>query len=170
MAPRIALVAAVAENGVIGANGGLPWRVKSDMRKFRAVTMGKPLVMGRKTFESIGRVLDGRDVIVLTRQSGINRPGVFVAADLREALALAETRAAERGADEICVVGGGEVYAEALPLAERLYVTHVEIRPDGDTRFPEIAPQDWAEVLREPLPASEGDTAAAVHVVYEKHR
>lgn len=166
----IALIAAVAENGVIGVDGGLPWRVKSDMRKFRALTMGKPLVMGRKTFESIGRVLDGRDVIVVTRQTDFVPAGVLVAASLRQALALAEKCAAQRGAEEICVVGGGEIYLEALPLAERLYLTHVETRPAGDTRFPAIAPEIWAEISREPLAASEGDTAAAVHVVYGKRR
>ncbi len=166
----IVLVAAVAENGVIGANGGLPWRVKSDMRKFRAVTMGKPLVMGRKTFELIGRALDGRDVIVVTRQPDFAAEGVFVAANLKEALALAEARAAARGADEICVVGGGEIYAEALPLAERLYVTHVAAKPDGDTRFPKIVAREWVEVSREPLPASDGDTAAATHAIYQKRR
>ncbi len=167
---RIALVAAVAENGVIGANGGLPWRVKADMRKFRAITMGKPVVMGRKTFESIGRVLDGRDVIVVTRQPEFGGPGIFVAANLKEALALGEARAAARGADEICVVGGGEVYREALPLAETLLITQVAAKPAGDTCFPEIESEDWMEISREPLPASEGDTAAAVHVIYRRRR
>ncbi len=170
MAIPISLVAAVAENGVIGADGGLPWRVKSDMRKFRAITMGKPLVMGRKTFESIGRVLDGRDVIVVTRQPDFERPGIFVASGLKQALALANARAAERGVDEICVVGGGEVYAEALPLAARLYLTQVAASPTGDTRFPRIAEEDWEEISREPLPAAEGDTASAVHVIYQKRR
>ena len=164
----IAIVAAVAENGVIGVDGGLPWRVRADMRKFRAITMGKPLVMGRKTFESIGRVLDGRDVIVVTRRKGFALEGVLVASSLDTALALAEECAAKRGADEICIGGGGEIYAEALPRADRLYITHVMVEPVGDTRFPEIAPADWAEVSREALPASEGDTAAAIHVVYEK--
>ncbi len=164
----IVLVAAVADNGVIGAKGGLPWRVKADMRKFRAVTMGKPLVMGRKTFELIGRVLDGRDVIVVTRQPDFAAEGVLVAASLKEALELAEECAARRNAEEICIGGGGEIYAEAMPLATRLCVTHVAASPAGDTRFPEIAPEDWVEVSREPLPASEGDTATAVHVVYRR--
>ncbi len=106
----IVLVAAVAENGVIGVDGGLPWRVRADMRKFRALTMGKPLVMGRKTFESIGRVLDGRDIIVVTRRPDFAAEGVLVAGSLAEALAIAEARAAARGADEICVGGGGEIY------------------------------------------------------------
>jgi dihydrofolate reductase len=164
------LVAAVAENGVIGANGGLPWRVRADMRKFRAITMGKPLVMGRKTFESIGRVLDGRDLIVVTRRPDFAAEGVFVTASMKEALALAEECAAKRNAEEICVGGGGEIYAESMPLAARLCVTHVAASPAGDTRFPAIAPKDWVEVSREPLPASDGDTATAVHVVYRRRR
>jgi dihydrofolate reductase len=166
----IVLVAAVAENGVIGVDGGLPWRVKADMRKFRALTMGKPLVMGRKTFESIGRVLDGRDIVVVTRRPDFATEGVLVAGSLAEAVAIAEARAAARGADEICVAGGGEIYREAAPLADRLYVTHVAAKPEGDTHFPTISPEEWVEVSREPLPASEGDTAAAVHVVYRKRR
>ena len=110
MSVPIAIVAAVAKNGVIGVDGGLPWRMKADMKKFRAITMGKPLVMGRKTFESISRVLDGRDVIVVTRQTDFAPAGVFVAASLEAALTLAEKRAAARGADEICIGGGGEIY------------------------------------------------------------
>lgn len=140
------------------------------MRKFRALTMGKPLVMGRKTFQSIGRVLDGRDLIVVTRQPDFSAEGVLVAADLQAALTLAEECAAKRNADEICVVGGGEVYAEALPLAGRLYVTRIAASPAGDTHFPKIMSEDWEEVSREPLPQSEGDTATAVHVVYRKRR
>jgi len=166
----IVIVAAVAGNGVIGVDNGLPWRVRADMRKFRAITMGKPLVMGRKTFESIGRALDGRDTIVVSRQPGFRPESVSVAPSLEAALAEAEDCAAARGATEICVVGGGEIYAAALPFASRLCVTHVAARPQGDTLFPEIAPAEWSEVSREPLPASEGDTAAAVHVVYERRR
>jgi dihydrofolate reductase len=170
MSVPIALIAAVAENGVIGVGGGLPWRLKADLKKFRSITMGKPVVMGRKTFDSIGRTLDGRDVIVVTRQKGFAPPGVLVAASLKEAISVAEARAKERGADEIMIGGGGEVYAEALPLAERLYVTHVAVRPLGDTRFPDIELGTWAEVSREALAGSEGDTAAGVHVVYRRRR
>jgi dihydrofolate reductase len=170
MSAAIALVVAVAENGVIGARGGLPWRVKADMKRFRAITMGKPLVMGRKTFESIGRVLDGRDNIVITRRSDFAVEGVLTAASLEAALAVAEERAAARGADEICVIGGGEIFRKTLPLADRLYVTHVAAAPQGDTLFPDIAPADWVEVSRQTLPVSEGDTAAAVHAVYDRRR
>src|SRR5687767_5068116 len=122
-APAIVIVVAVAENGVIGAAGGLPWRVRADLRRFRAVTMGKPLVMGRKTFESIGRVLDGRDNIFVTRRTDFAPAGVIVAGSVEEALAIAADRAAARGVGEICVGGGGGVFAATLPLAQRLHVT-----------------------------------------------
>lgn len=168
MSAGIVLVAAVADNRVIGAKGGLPWKIKADLRKFRSTTMGKPLVMGRKTYESIGRVLDGRDVIVVTRQSDFAPSGAFTVASLEEALKLAEARAVARGADEIFVVGGGEIYAAAMPLADRLHVTHVAARPEGDTLFPEISPAEWTVVSREPLPQTEGDTATAEHVIYAR--
>jgi dihydrofolate reductase len=166
----IVLIVAIGENGVIGAEGGLPWRVRADLRKFRAITMGKPLVMGRKTFESIGRALDGRDSIVVSRQPEYRPEGAIVAPSLEAALAIADECATARGASEICVVGGGEIYAAAFPLASRLHVTHVAASPEGDTVFPKISSDEWAEVRREKLPPSEGDTASAAHVVYERRR
>ena len=170
MSVPIAIIAAVAKNGVIGMEGSLPWRIKADMRHFRKLTMGKPVIMGRKTFESLGRVLDGRDVVVVTRQADFSAPGAFVSESLEAALMLAQKLAAGRGAAEIFVGGGGEIYREALPLAERLYLTEVAAEPSGDTLFPEISSADWAEASREPLPPSEGDTAAAAHVVYARRR
>jgi dihydrofolate reductase len=170
MSARIAIIAAVADNRVIGVGGNLPWRIKADLKKFRAITMGKPLVMGRRTFDSIGRVLDGRDVIVVTRQGEFAPAGALVAKDLEAALKLAAECAAARGADEICVVGGGEIYRAAMPFADRLHVTHVSARPEGDTLFPEISPAEWKIVSREALPPSDGDTATAVHVVYARRR
>ncbi len=166
----ITLVAAVAENGVLGASGGLPWRLKADLRRFRKVTMGKPAVMGRKTFESIGRALDGRDNIVVTRRKDLAVPGVLIATTVEEALAIASERAGERGADEICVIGGGEIYAATMPIADRLNVTHIASMPEGDVFFPEITSTEWAEVSREPLPPSEGDTATGVYAVYRRRR
>lgn len=170
MSVPIVIVAAVAKNSVIGVSGGLPWRVKADMKKFRAITMGKPVVMGRKTFQSINRVLDGRDVIVVTRQKDFSAPGVFVAESLEAAILLAQKLAAGRDAQEVCIGGGGEIYREAMPLADRLHITHIAIEPAGDTRFPEISPTEWAEIAREPLPPNEGDTATAEHVVYARPR
>jgi dihydrofolate reductase len=171
MNPRLALVVAVAENGVIGAKGGLPWRVKADLKRFRAVTMGKPMIMGRRTFDSIGRVLDGRDSIIVTRRkTALSGEGVFAADSFGEALAIAKERAAARSAEEICVIGGGEIFALALPFADRLYVTEISGSPGGDVFFPPIAPTEWQETAREALPFSDGDSAAANHVVYERRR
>jgi len=168
--PALVLVVAVAENGVIGRAGGLPWRIKADLRKFRSVTMGKPLIMGRKTFESIGRVLDGRDSIVVTRGTGFAAEGVLLAHSLQEALAIGGERAAARGASEVCVIGGAELFAESLPRAERLHMTHVAAAPEGDVFFPRFSPADWSEIWREDLPFSAGDTARASYAVYHRRR
>ena len=170
MSVPIAIIAAVAKNGVIGAAGGLPWRVKADLRKFRSITMGKPLIMGRRTFETLPRVLDGRDSVVVTRQAGFSTPGAFVAENLEAALTLAQKLAAGRATDEVFIGGGGEIYREAFPIADRLYITHVSAEPTGDTVFPEIRAEDWTEVSRQPIPKSEGDTADAEHVVYARRR
>jgi dihydrofolate reductase len=168
--PPIALIAAVAENGVIGSGGDLPWRVRADMRHFRAETMGKPVIMGRKTFESLGRPLDGRWLIVVTRNKDFNADNVDVAYNLVEAMRLAEIRAREHGADEIVVAGGGEIYAEVMPRADRLSITHVKVSPEGDTHFPAIDLKEWEEVSRQKLERLEGDTADAVHVDYRRRR
>jgi dihydrofolate reductase len=169
-APRVplALVVAVAENGVIGADGGLPWRIRADLRRFRAITMGKPLVMGRATYESIGRALDGRDSIVLTKRRDFAPAGVLVAHDLDDALALAAERAEAREADEISVIGGGELFSQTMDAAVRLHVSHVQASPAGDVTFPAIDPAQWVEVSREDLAPSEGDTARAVYAIYER--
>ena len=165
---EIVLVVAVARNGVIGARGGLPWRLRSDLKRFRSITMGKPIVMGRKTFESIGKALDGRDNIVITSRTDFSPDGVVIAANFDEALALAHSAAERRGIEEICVIGGGSAFAAALPLASRLYVTHVEAEPEGDVHFPDIDRSRWVEERREALPRSEGDTAEATFVTYHR--
>jgi len=142
----VTIVAAVARNGVIGVGGGLPWHLPDDLRRFKELTLGHALVMGRRTYESIGRPLPGRTTVVVTRTPGW-QPGsneVHVARSLPEAL---ETAAATDG--EVFVVGGARVYAEALPLADRLELTLVEAEPDGDTRFPEIDWSAWQERRRE---------------------
>lgn len=160
MAARIAFVVAAGENGVIGRDGGLPWRLSSDLKRFKQITMGKPLVMGRKTFESIGKPLPGRDNIVVTRSRDFAPEGVHVAASIDEALALAEEKAAERGVDEIAVIGGGEIYAALIGRAERIYLSRVHVAPQGDTRLPPIEPDEWRETAREDHAAGERDSAA----------
>lgn len=166
----VILVVAVAQNGVIGASGTLPWRLKADLRRFREITMGKPIIMGRKTFESIGRALDGRDNIVVTRRKREAPHDVLIASTVEAALELAAARARARGASDVCVIGGGEIYAATMPIADRLHVTHIAAAPEGDVLFPPIAPAEWEEISREKLPASEGDTVAGVYAVYRRRR
>ena len=164
---RIAIIVAAAENGVIGANGGLPWRLSSDLKRFRALTMGKPMIMGRKTFQSLGKPLDGRDNIVVSRDPGFRPDGVLVAPSLEAALDLAAACAERRGSDEIMVIGGAEIYRAALPLAGRIYLTRVHARPQGDATFAPLDPARWREVSREPLPRGERDDHAATLLVFD---
>ncbi len=145
----VTLVAAVARNGVIGANGGMPWHLPGELARFKAITIGHVLVMGRRTYESIGRPLPGRTTVVVTRNSGWTpaggRPdGVHIAANMESALRLA------REIDEqVYVVGGAQVYAESLPHSDELLITEVDAEPDGDTFFPEVDWSEWLEVSRE---------------------
>ena len=142
----VSLVVAVAENGVIGRNNALPWHLPDDLRYFKQVTLGKPIVMGRKTFLSIGRPLPGRHNIVLTRDPGWFADGVTTVHGLREALKVAK---AEDGDDaEIMVIGGADIFALALPMANKLYLTEVLDRPDGDTYFPPLNKDEWVEESR----------------------
>ncbi|MFQ5347200.1 MAG: dihydrofolate reductase [Rhodothalassiaceae bacterium] len=153
--PRLSIVVAVAENGVIGDHGRLPWHVPEDLKHFRNLTMGKPVIMGRRTFESIGRPLAGRRNIVVTRRQNWAPNGVAVAHSFDAALDLAGD------VPEIMVIGGAEIYALALPLADRIYLTRVRCHPAGDTRFPEIDRAIWSEVAREEHAAQDGRPAYA---------
>jgi dihydrofolate reductase len=165
---RLSIIAAVAENGVIGAGNAMPWRLSSDLRRFKALTMGKPVIMGRKTFESIGKPLAGRVNIVVTRQKGFAPPGVTVVPSVDAALVTAEEGARAAADDEIMVIGGGEVYRAAIDRADRLYITHVEAAPAGDTHFPAIDPAVWRATTAERLPSGPKDSAASTFVVYER--
>ncbi len=138
----ISIVAALDESGLIGAGKRLPWRLRGDMRRFRRITMGKPLLMGRRTFESIGRPLDGRTNIVLSRRAGYESPGCRVATSFEGALTVAR---ADGATPELMVIGGAEVYALALPVADRLYLTRVQGRFEGDVYFPPYDESDWIE-------------------------
>ena len=167
----VAIYVAIADNGVIGRDGGLPWRLSTDLKRFKADTMGKPIIMGRKTYEGIGRPLPGRLNIVVTRDRTWRAQGVDTANSLDEAIKLANVRGrCMAGADEICVVGGGEIYAQALPLADRLHVTHVLACVDGDAHFPAIDPDTWRIVSAEDVPAGEKDSHATRYTVYERRR
>ncbi len=165
----IGIHVAIAENGVIGREGGLPWRLSTDLKRFKADTMGKPVIMGRKTFESVGKPLPGRLNIVVTRQTGWRAEGVETAASLNEAIDRARMAAREMpDADEICIAGGGRIYAEALPLADRLHVTHVLASIQGDTFFPPIDPKIWREIHAIDVPAGERDSYPTRQSVYER--
>jgi dihydrofolate reductase len=167
-APRLALIAAVARNGVIGAGDALPWRLSSDLKRFKTLTMGKPLVMGRKTFQAIGRALPGREIIVVTRDEAYAPEGVEVARDIDAALRRAEVKAGAAGVDEVVVAGGGEIYAQTIARAGRLYVTEVDLAPEGDARFPRIDPALWREVRREPGERGPRDEANFAFVEYRR--
>ena len=154
----LALIAARAANGVIGRDNDLPWRLAGDLRRFKALTMGKPMIMGRRTFESIGRALPGRITVVVTRSPTWTARDVLVARNIDEAVAIAERVALERGVDEIIVAGGAQVYAALLPRAGRIYLTEVDAEVDGDTRFPALDPRQWREIAVEEPEAEPGDT------------
>lgn len=165
---KVSLVVAVARNGVIGRDGGLPWRLSSDLKRFKANTIGRPVIMGRKTFQSIGKPLPGRHNIVITRDTQFQAEGVSIAPDVAAALSIAKTSAASDGVEEVCVIGGGEIYRQTIDEADRLVVTYVEADVDGDTRFPEISSKVWREVSWETYPAGEKDSHSTRHVVYER--
>src|SRR5271156_6578557 len=145
----LVFVAAVARNGVIGANGGLPWRLSSDLKRFKALTWGKPLMIGRKTFESIGRALPGRETIVVTRDPAFAPSGVLVAHELDAGIDLAAERARAIGAEDIAIGGGGELYAQTIARASGLFITEVALDAEGEARFPSIDPREWREIRRE---------------------
>jgi dihydrofolate reductase len=167
---EIVLIVAVAANGVIGAGGAIPWRLKSDMVRFKALTTGKPVVMGRKTFVSIGRPLPRRTNIVVTRDLGFRADGVVVTHSFTDAKAIATGDALRRFATEIAVIGGAEIYAQWMACADRLEITEVHARPDGDTRFPAVDPAAWEEVARERNPAGPDDSADFSYVTYRRRK
>jgi dihydrofolate reductase len=166
----IVIVAAVGENGVIGRDGGLPWRLKSDMKHFRALTWGKPVIMGRKTYLTLRRPLPGRTNIVITRDQGFCAPGVLVTPNLENALAVGRGDALRRGVGEVAVAGGAEIYAQTLALAERIALTLVHIRPPGETIFPPIDRNMWEETERIEHAPGPGDEAPFAFVSYRRRR
>jgi dihydrofolate reductase len=165
---HIIIIAAVAENGVIGRGNVLPWRLKSDMVHFRKLTMGKPVVLGRKTFASIGRPLPGRTTIVISRDDNFSASGIVVAPNFNAGLATARGDALRRKASAIIVAGGADIYAQALPLATRLVVTEVHKRVDGDVRFPAIDAKQWRESARSERRSGAEDEVNFAVVTYER--
>jgi dihydrofolate reductase len=163
----IAAIVAAADNDVIGRNNALPWDLPADLAYFKRRTMGKPIVMGRRTFESIGRPLPGRSNIVISRQSAYAPDGVRVVASLEQAMELAEDIALIDGAEELVVIGGAQIYALSLPLLSRLYLTRVHTEPQGDAWLPAIDWQEWVEAEREDH-AAEGAYPACTFLTYTR--
>jgi dihydrofolate reductase len=167
---KIVLVVAVAENGVIGRDGTMPWHLKSELGHFRRLTLNHPVLMGRKTYQSIGKPLKDRTNIVLTRKAGEAAPGLIWAASLEEGLALARADAERRGVDAVMVIGGNDVFARTLPLADRLEFTRVHAAPEGDVVFPPLDLTQWKETRREPHKRGTGDDYDFTVLTYERVR
>lgn len=161
--PRLSLIAAVASNGIIGSDNALPWRLPEDLKRFKALTLGHPVIMGRKTYESIGRPLPGRRNIIVTRNAVFQAAGCEISDSLDAALATCNGTT-----DEVFVIGGAQIYAEALPRAQRLYLTEVRREFPGDARFPEFDRDEWNETVREPQLAADG--LAFDFVVYDRRQ
>lgn len=165
---KIAFVIAVAENRVIGKDGDLPWRLSSDLKLFRRLTMNKPIIMGRRTWESLPRrPLDGRDNIVLTRDRNFAAEGAHVVHSVEAALELGRKFAEARGVDEISVIGGAQIYESMLEHADRIYLTEVHGSPEGDTIFPPLDSAKWQEVGSEPINQTERDQYSATLKIME---
>lgn len=161
---NLALVVAAADNDVIGVHNTLPWRLPEDLKRFKALTMGKPIIMGRKTFDSIGKPLPGRTNIVVTRQPQLQLEGCVVVASVADAL----RRAAELHADEALIIGGAQIYREVLPQAHRIYLTRVHAHVDGDAHLPALNPREWRETAREDYSADERHAYAYSFIVLER--
>ncbi len=166
--PAIVLLAAVADNGVIGRDNALPFRQSSDLKRFKSITMGKPVLMGRKTYQSIGKPLPGRTNIVVSRDPRFAAAGIIVARSVDAALAAARADAQERGAGEIVVIGGTDLFVQTMPLADRMEITHVHAQPAGDTYFPPIDATQWRAVARSDHAAGPNDETAFSYVTYAR--
>ncbi len=167
---QIALVVAAAENNVIGKNGGMPWHVPSDLKFFRKTTLGKPVVMGRKTFQSIGKPLDGRPNIVISRDPAFVADGAFAVTSLEDAIEVARTMAADLGQDEIAIIGGAQIYAAILPRADRIYLTRIHAEIEGDAVFPPLDPNEWCKRSSARHEAGPRDDHAFSIMVYERRQ
>ena len=164
----ISLIAAVAKNGVIGNEGDLPWNLPSDLRKFKEITDNKPIIMGRKTWDSIGRPLPNRDNIIISRNINLEIEGGIICLSPDKAISIAKIKANERGCEEIMVIGGGYIYQEFMSIADKLYITEVDLEIEGDAYFPKIDPELFKEISREERNKDPEDNAYHSLVIYEK--
>ena len=156
----VIMVAAMARNRVIGVDNGLPWHMRSDLKHFKAATMGKPMIMGRKTYQSIGRLLPGRETIIVSRDPAFSVAGAHHADSVEAALRLGQERAAAMGAEAVVIAGGAAIYRQALPFADRMILTELNLDATGDATFPAFDPAVWREVSRVAYPRGEGDDAS----------
>ncbi len=167
--PKLALVVAMSENGVIGRDGGLPWHIRSDLQNFKAITLSKPVIMGSNTWDSLPRKpLPGRLNLVCSRDVKMEAEGGIVCTSLFEAIDIAREHAEDDGVDEVCVIGGANIYAQMIDKADRLYVTQVHAEVDGDTHFPAIDPARWTVVSEKAMAKGEGDDYDYTLKVYER--
>lgn len=166
--PIVSIIVAAAENGVIGRDNDMPWKLSTDLKRFKALTLGKPVIMGRRTWESIGRPLPGRPNIVVTRDPAFKAEGAQVVGSLEDAIDFGRKLAAEIGVDEVCIIGGGNIYAQGLPLADVVHLTRVLATIDGDTYFPEIDSEVWNAISTENVPAGEKDSHPTRYIRYER--
>jgi dihydrofolate reductase len=164
----ISLIAAVAKNRVIGNEGDLPWNLPSDLKRFKEITDNRPIIMGRKTWDSIGRPLPNRDNIIISRNANLEIEGGIICLSPDEAISIAKIKANERGCEEIMVIGGGYIYQEFMNIADKLYITEVDLEIEGDAYFPKIDPELFEEVIREERNKDPEDNAYHSLVIYEK--
>lgn len=165
---KIWIIVAAAENGVIGRDNDMPWRLSTDLKRFKALTLGKPVIMGRRTWESIGRPLPGRPNIVVSRDAAFKAEGAQVVGSLEDAIETGRKLAAELNVGEVCIIGGGNIYAQGLTLADAVHLTRVLASIDGDTYFPEIDSEIWQAISTEDVPAGEKDSHPTRYIRYER--
>lgn len=166
--PILSIVVAASENNVIGRENDMPWKLSTDLKRFKALTLGKPVIMGRKTWQSIGRPLPGRPNIIVTRDADFKAEGGQIAGSLEEAIDLGRKVATELGADEVYIIGGGKIYAQALPFVDRVHLTRVRATVEGDAFFPEIDSENWTQVSTEEVPAGEKDSYPTCYIRYDR--
>ena len=164
----IALIVAASQNNVIGRNNELPWHLPGDLQYFKTMTLGKPVIMGRKTFESIGRPLPGRDNIVISRQTDYAAKGIEVVSSLEQAIALGKNINLINGIQEVMIIGGAQIYEKSLDLADRVYLTRVQCKVEGDAYFPALDDDEWQEIAREDITAKESNPFDFSYLVLER--
>ncbi|WP_208432530.1 dihydrofolate reductase [Bartonella taylorii] len=165
---QVCLIAAVAENGVIGHEGALPWHLSTDLQRFKALTFGKPIIMGRKTWDSLGRPLPGRTNIVITRNRAFTAEGTVIAHSLSQACSVAKRVAYQNSADAVFIIGGGEIFQQGLPIADKIFLTEVLASIKGDSFFPVFDKEKWTIVQTQYIPEGDKDSHPSRFVVYER--